>query len=198
MRGAVAVEPGVLGAACATVSPAPFGLMTPAVAVHGAADPVSKPGLPSIWRGGAAAAPALIVQVNDALAVPAGRVVHGRVRVNVPAVVGVPLMTPVEALIDRPVGRPVAENVYGGVPPLADSVRLTAVPTVPVWLPGLASAQRGAAAAAVNAAVPFGVPRPVGPSQPVPAVQIGAPQVPLVPLVTSNRLPGCAYGYDAG
>ncbi len=57
---------------------------------------------------------------------------------NVPAVVGVPLMTPDE-LIDSPGGSPVAENVYGGVPPLADSVRLVAVPTVPVRLPGFAS-----------------------------------------------------------
>ena len=29
------------------VSPAPFGFTTPAVDVHGAADPVSKPGLPN-------------------------------------------------------------------------------------------------------------------------------------------------------
>src|SRR5262245_46266199 len=31
------------------VSPAPFGLITPAVEDHGAAEPVSKPGLPSNW-----------------------------------------------------------------------------------------------------------------------------------------------------
>ena len=43
----------------------------------------------------------------------------------------------VDELMDSPVGRPVADHVYGGVPPLADSVRLVAVPTVPVWLPGL-------------------------------------------------------------
>ena len=30
--------------------------------------------------------------------------------------------------------------MYGGVPPEADSDTLVAVPTVPVWLPGLASA----------------------------------------------------------
>src|SRR5437764_13659845 len=49
-----------------------------------------------------------------------------------------------------------------------------------------------------NAAVPLGVPRPVGPSQPVPALQIGAPQPPLRPDVTSNRLPAFWYGYEAG
>ena len=46
-------------------------------------------------------------------------------------------MTPVDELIDRPAGRPVADHVYGGVPPDALMVRLVAVPTVPVWLPGL-------------------------------------------------------------
>ncbi len=46
-------------------------------------------------------------------------------------------MTPVDALIERPAGRPVAEKVYGVVPPDAVSVRLVAVPTVPVRLPGL-------------------------------------------------------------
>src|SRR5204862_5651357 len=50
----------------------------------------------------------------------------------------------------------------------------------------------------VNAPTPFGVPRPVGPSQPVPAVHIGAPHAPLVPDVTSNRLPAAPYGYFAG
>jgi hypothetical protein len=29
-------------------------------------------------------------------------------------------------------------------------------------------------------------------------VQIGAPQLPLLPEVTSNRLLACEYGYDAG
>src|SRR3984957_21025769 len=31
------------------ISPAPFGLMTPAVVAHGAAEPVSNPGFPSSW-----------------------------------------------------------------------------------------------------------------------------------------------------
>ena len=54
-----------------------------------------------------------------------------------PAVVGVPEIRPVEALIDKPGGSPEADHVYGGVPPLADICRLVAVPTVAVLLPGL-------------------------------------------------------------
>jgi hypothetical protein len=73
-------------------------------------------------------------------------------------------------------------------------VRLTAVPTVLVWLPGLLTVTPPVPPPAANAAVPLGVPRPVGPSQPVPEVHCGEPQEPLLPLVTSNRLPGCAYG----
>ena len=45
----------------------------------------------------------------------------------------------------------------------------------------------------VKAAVPFGVPSPVGPSQPAAAVHSNdGEQVPLLPLVTSLRLPVCA------
>jgi len=39
--------------------------------------------------------------------------------VPAPAVVGVPEMTPFEALIVRPAGRPVAEKLYCGCPPAA-------------------------------------------------------------------------------
>ena len=60
------------------------------------------------------------------------------VTLEVPAVVGVPEIRP-EELIDRPAGSPLAVKV--SVWPDAESVapicRLTAVPTVPVWLPGL-------------------------------------------------------------
>ena len=53
--------------------------------------------------------------------------------------------------------------------PEAESVawicRLTAVPTVVVWLPGLVTVTvLPVVLPLVNAAVPFGVPRPVGPS----------------------------------
>ena len=42
--------------------------------------------------------------------------------VKFPVVVGVPLMTPEEAFMERPVGRPVAEKVRVPVPPLAVTV----------------------------------------------------------------------------
>src|SRR5262245_43988048 len=79
----------------------------------------------------------LMVQENDVL--PVWFAVSRAVAVTekVPAAVGVPEIRPEEALIDRPAGSPVADQVYGGVPPDAESCRLTAVPTVPVWLPGL-------------------------------------------------------------
>jgi hypothetical protein len=44
--------------------------------------------------------------------------------VLVPAAVGVPLITPVLALIVSPAGRPVADHVYGVVPPEASTVVL--------------------------------------------------------------------------
>src|SRR5579883_801173 len=46
--------------------------------------------------------------------------------------VGVPVMAPVEGLIESPPGRPVADQVYGGVPPVAASVALYGWPAVPV------------------------------------------------------------------
>ncbi len=73
--------------------------------------PDSKPGLPSFWPGLAQPPPpvGLTVQVNVALpdCVP---LVAVTVTVEVPAVVGVPLMTPVEALMDSPAGCPVADQ----------------------------------------------------------------------------------------
>ena len=56
---------------------------------------------------------------------------------ELPWAVGVPEITPVPALIDRPAGRPLAVQVYGAVPPVALSCTLTGLPTVPDWLPGL-------------------------------------------------------------
>ena len=35
-----------------------------------------------------------------------------------PAVVGVPVMVPEVELMDRPLGSPLADHVYGGVPPV--------------------------------------------------------------------------------
>ena len=48
----------------------------------------------------------------------------------VPAVVGVPLIVPL-LLIERPLGRPLADQVYGELPPVAARFAEYAVPTVP-------------------------------------------------------------------
>src|SRR5687767_13172277 len=58
------------------------------------------------------------VHVNVVLPVRDAESVAVTVTEDVPVAVGVPLTRP-EELIDRPAGRPVAENVYGAVPPLA-------------------------------------------------------------------------------
>src|SRR5215468_854062 len=87
--------------------------MTPEDADHGEAVPVSKPGLPSFWPGleHPPPLPPLIVHVNDAE--PAAPLVSVAVTVElkVPAAVGVPLIRPDEALIDRPAGSPEADHV---------------------------------------------------------------------------------------
>src|SRR5258707_15273783 len=46
-------------------------------------------------------------------------------------------MTAVVALMERRVGSPVAVQVRGVLPPVADMVSETVVPAVGVWLPGL-------------------------------------------------------------
>src|ERR1700733_13405438 len=83
--------------------------------------------------------PELMVQVKPAAPLAPVPSVAVTVTLLLPAVVGVPEIRPVEELIDRPAGRPVALKV--SVWPEAESVavicRLAAVPTVPVWLPGL-------------------------------------------------------------
>src|SRR5215469_15354344 len=114
--------------------------MTPAVEAHGAAAPVSKPGLPSNCVTVQPPPPLLlIVQLNDVD--PCAPVVSVAVTVTdeVAAVVGVPEIRPLDELIDRPAGRPEADQVKDcpDAESLALICRLTAVPTVPVWLPGL-------------------------------------------------------------
>ena len=42
----------------------------------------------------------------------------------VPATVGVPPITPVDGLMVRPVGKPVADQLYGVEPPVATTVEL--------------------------------------------------------------------------
>ena len=49
---------------------------------------------------------------------------------NVPAVVGVPLMVPV-LLTETPLGKPVADHVYGETPPVAARFAEYVAPTVP-------------------------------------------------------------------
>src|SRR5580698_9597915 len=108
---------------------------SPAWHTHGLRLPVSNPPLTSELEGGAVE---LIVQVKVADPFAPDASVAVTVTFEVAAVVGVPEIRP-EELIDRPAGSPVAEKV--SVWPEAESVPLTfrqaAVPTVPVWLPGL-------------------------------------------------------------
>src|ERR1700722_12079458 len=111
--------------------------VSPAWHTHGLRLPVSNPPLASELGGGAVDP---IVQAK--LAEPVAPVVSLAVTVtlDVPAVVGVPVIRP-EELIDRPAGSPLAEKA--SVWPEAESVPwtcgLAAVPAVPVWLPGLAT-----------------------------------------------------------
>ena len=57
--------------------------------------------------------------------------------VNDPAVLVVPLTTPLLLLMDSPPGRPEADQVYLPLPPVADSARLTESPTLLPCGPGL-------------------------------------------------------------
>ena len=68
----------------------------------------------------------LIVSVNARVAARPAESTTRTVKADVPALVGVPLMTPVEALNDSPAGKlPVdTDHVNGARPPLTASVRL--------------------------------------------------------------------------
>ena len=91
--------------------------MTPADADHGAAEPVSKPGLPSRWPE-QPPPPPLMVKVNAVLPPPLPPLpVAVAVTLYVPAVVGVPETVPVDEPKVTPGGSPVADQVYGAVPP---------------------------------------------------------------------------------
>ena len=114
----------------------------------------------------------LITQLKEAE--PCAPVVSVAVTVTleVPAVVGVPEIRP-EELIDRPAGSPLAVkvSVWPDAESVAPTCRLTAVPTVPVWLPGLVTVTVLPALVPVTRPpMPSGVPMPVGPSYPVSAV----------------------------
>ncbi|GAB1641438.1 hypothetical protein KRMM14A1259_18610 [Krasilnikovia sp. MM14-A1259] len=78
-----------------------------------------------------------VAQVNEALAVAvvASRTVT--VTEEPPAAEGTPETTPVPVLMDSPVGRPVADQVYGEVPPAAAIGSDTEVPVGLDCAPGL-------------------------------------------------------------
>src|SRR6185503_3143358 len=83
------------------------------------------------------AAPGTMVHENDAEAVvvPSDTVM---LLVNTPAAVGVPVMAPLDGLIERPVGKLAAVNVRGlasGSVAVIESD--TATPVAPDWFPGL-------------------------------------------------------------
>src|SRR5258707_1045440 len=85
--------------------------MTPVEAAHVVA-PDSKPGLTSFWPEQVPPPPVPEI-VHENVAEPVALVVSFAVTVEltVPAVVGVPEIRPVDALIESPAGRPVAEYV---------------------------------------------------------------------------------------
>jgi hypothetical protein len=64
---------------------------------------------------------AVTVMVNVWVAVACAESVTFRVTEKLPAAAGVPDMTPAE-LIERPLGRPDADQLYGGAPPVAARV----------------------------------------------------------------------------
>src|SRR5690348_12378866 len=80
----------------------------------------------------------LIVQLNDTDLFAPVSSVAATVTPNVPAVVGVPVTVPVVAPMPRPAGSPVALQ-ESGLPAveLPTIARLTLVPTLLVWVPGL-------------------------------------------------------------
>src|SRR6185369_9211466 len=108
--------------------------MEPVVPVQLVA-PDSKPPLAIFWPEQPPVVPT--VQLNDAVPEWLALSVAVTVTFEVPAVVAVPEIVPVEELIDRPAGRPEADQVYGAVPPEADSGRFTEAPVTVDWLPGL-------------------------------------------------------------
>src|SRR5579859_1371784 len=139
----------------------------------------------------------LIVHVK--LALPWAPVVSVAVTVTLllPAVVGVPEIRPLLELMDRPAGRPLALQVK--VWPDCESValicRLTAVPTVPVWLPGLDTVTVLPPGLVTMAWLPSQAPLPPEPSlahvvwtAKVPVVSERSNEPPLVPGVIQAHL----------
>src|SRR5262249_30795201 len=101
-----------------------------------------------------------------------------------------PLVVPATALIFSPAGSPVALHFSAFDDPVLRPVIFSekAVPGAASCGPGSTRVSRCAVLA--NAAVPFGVPRPVGPSKPFTPWQRycrNVSHLPLTPAVTSNR-----------
>src|SRR6202042_1757339 len=74
--------------------------------------------------------------VTDALCLGADASVTVNLTCVVPVALcaGVPVIAPVDALIDRPLGSSLALNAYGFVPPLAARLAEYASPTVPAGI----------------------------------------------------------------
>src|SRR5687767_8086381 len=83
----------------------------------------------------------VILKVAAALASAASSAVT--VTVDTPAVVGVPVTSPVAPLMVRPAGRPVADHSYGAFPPVALTVN-GAMASLAVKLLSATGATRGA------------------------------------------------------
>ena len=160
----------------------------------------TAPGFVTVTEFAGGEIAAVTVQVN--LVVPKAPVVSVAVTVteDEPATVGVPEINPVDALIDNPAGKP--EALYDNVDPaesLARICTIAAVPTTDDTVPGFVTVTvftgGGDVVPALNAPIPFGVPKPVGPSQPTPAVQIDEPpHEPFPPVITSLSCDRFAYG----
>ncbi|GAB3934504.1 hypothetical protein GCM10027614_07630 [Micromonospora vulcania] len=110
--------------------------ITFAVAVHGEV-PLSKLGFPTTCAGVQPPPPLVTVQVKVAWAVRFAASVRVTVTFEVPAVVALPVIRPVDAPMVRPAGNPEALQVYGVVPPLPCTWTSTAWPIAEVRLPGL-------------------------------------------------------------
>jgi hypothetical protein len=83
-------------------------LITPELAVHGEAEPVSNPGLPSSCAAVHPPLDGLIVHEKDVEPEAPVPSVAVTVTLEVPAVVGVPEITPLEELMLNPAGSPLA------------------------------------------------------------------------------------------
>ena len=107
----------------------------------------------------------------------------------VPAVVGVPVICPVELFSERPAGKEpkVTDHVYGVVPPLACSVVAYAVPVVPPGSDDVVTNGGCAATAMLNAFVPvlFAASFTCTVNDTVPAV-VGVPEITPVDATKLN------------